>query len=47
MTSDAMLISISDSVSLDVSGTEAEAVAAEGLRGDLNAEDLETPFILM
>ena len=34
-----MLISISDSVSLDVSGTEAEAVAAEGLWGDLNAED--------
>ena len=42
-----MLISISDSVSLDVSGTEAEAVAAEGLWGDLNAEDLETPFLLM
>ena len=42
-----MLISISDSVSLDVSGTEAEAVAAEGLWGDLSAEDLETPFLLM
>ena len=47
VTSDAMLISISDSVSLDVSGTEAEAAAAEGLWGDLNAEDLETPFLLM
>ena len=44
-----MLISISDSVCLYVSGTEAEAVAAaaEGLWGDLNAEDLETPFLLM
>ena len=44
-----MLISISDSVSsdsvsLDVSGTEAEAAAAERLWGDLNAEDLESPF---
>ena len=39
-----MLISISDSVSLDVS--ETEAVATEGLWGDLNAEDLETPFLL-
>ena len=47
VTSDAMLISISDSVSLYVSGTEAEAAAAEGLWGDLNAEDLETPFLLM
>ena len=47
VTSDAMLISISDSVSLDVSGTEAEAAAAEGLWGDLNAEYLETPFLLM
>ena len=37
-----MLISISDSVSLDVSGTEAEAAAAEGLWGDL-----EIPFLLM
>ena len=42
-----MLIYISDSVSLDVSGTEAEAAAAEGLWGDLNAEYLETPFFLM
>ena len=42
-----MLISISDSVSLDVSGTETEAAAAEGLCGDMNAEDLETPFLLM
>ena len=42
-----MLISISDSVSLGVSGTEAEAAAAEGLWGDLNAEDLESPFLLM
>ena len=31
---------------LDGSGTEAEAAASEGLWGDLNAEDLETPFIL-
>ena len=42
-----MLIFISDSVSLDVSGTEAEAAAAEGLCGDLNTEDLETTFLLM
>ena len=42
-----MLTSISDSVSLNVSGTEAEAVSAEGLWGDLNAEDLETQFLLM
>ena len=42
-----MLISISDSVSLDVFGTEAEAAAAESLWGDLNAKDLETPFLLM
>ena len=42
-----MLISISDSVSLDVSGTEAEAAATEGLWGGLNEEDLETPFLLM
>ena len=41
-----MLISISDSVSLEVSGTEAVVVAAEGLCGDLNVEDLETPFLL-
>ena len=40
-----MLISISDSVSREVSGTEA--VAPEGLSGDLNAEDLDTPFLLM
>ena len=33
------------SVSLGVSGTEAEAT--EGLWGDLNTEDLETPFLLM
>ena len=42
-----MLISISGLVSLDVFGTEAEAAAAEGLWGDLNAEDLETSFLLM
>ena len=42
-----MLISISDSVSREVSGTEAMARAAESLCGDLNAEDLETPFLLM
>ena len=42
-----MLVSISDSVSLDVSGTEAETVAAEGHWGDWNAEDLETPFLFM
>ena len=42
-----MLISISDSVSLDVSGTEAAAAATEGLCGDLKAGDLETPFFLM
>ena len=47
ITSDAMLIFISDSVSLDVSGIEAVAAAAEGLWGDLNAEDLETLFLLM
>ena len=40
-----MLISISDSVSREVS--ETEAVAAEGLSGDLNTEDLDTPFLLM
>ena len=36
-------------MALDVSETEAEAeaVAAEGLWGDLNAEVLETPFLLM
>ena len=42
-----MLISISDSVSLEVSGTEAVAVDAESLSGELNAENLETPFLLM
>ena len=42
-----MLIFISDSVSCDVSRTEAVAVDAEGLSGDLNEEDLETPFLLM
>ena len=42
-----MLISISDSMSLDVSGTEAEAAAVEVLWGDLNAEVLGTPFLLM
>ena len=40
-----MLISISYSVSCEVSGTKA--VAAEGRSGDLNAEDLDTPFLLM
>ena len=40
-----MLISILDSVSLEVSGTEA--VAAEGRSGDLNPEDLDTPFLSM
>ena len=35
-----MLISISDSVSHEVFGTEAVAVDAEGLSGDLNMEDL-------
>ena len=39
-----MLISILDSVSLEVSGTEAVAAAAEGLSGELNAEDFETQF---
>ena len=38
---------ISDSVSLEVSGNEAVTAPAEGLSGDLNAEDLETPFLLM
>ena len=42
-----MLISISDSVSREVSGTEAVAAAAEGLCDDLNMEDLEVPFLLM
>ena len=42
-----MQISISDSVSHEVSGTEAVAADAEGLSGDLNTEDLETPFVPM
>ena len=42
-----MLISISDSVALDVSIAEAEAAVMEGLCDDLKAEDLETPFLLM
>ena len=42
-----MLISISDFLPLDISGTEAEAAAAEGLCGDLNAEDFETSFLLI
>ena len=42
-----MLISISDSVSREVFGAEAVAGDAEGLSGDLNVEDLETPFLLM
>ena len=40
-----MLISISDSVSCEVPGTEA--VAAKGLCCDLNSEDLDRPFFLM
>ena len=40
-----MLISISDSDSREVPGTEA--VAAEGRSGDLNAEDLDASFLLM
>ena len=42
-----MRISISDLISHEVSGTEAVAAAAEGLSGDLNAEDLDIPFLLM
>ena len=42
-----MLISISDSVSREVSGTEAVAVAPEGLSGDLNVEDLDNPYLWM
>ena len=34
-----MLISILDSVSCEVSGNEAVAVAPKGLSGDLNLED--------
>ena len=44
---DVMLISISDSISLEVSETEAVAVAAEGRSGDLKLEYIETPFLLM
>ena len=47
MTSDDMLISISETVSLEVSRNEAVAAVAEDLSGDLNAEDLEIPFLLM
>ena len=42
-----MLIYISDSVSHEVSGTEAVAVAPKGLSGELKAEDLDTSFLLM
>ena len=42
-----MLISISDLESLEVSETETVAAAVEGLCGDLNAEDLEIPFLLI
>ena len=42
-----MLISISDLVSCEVAGTEADAMAAEGRSGDLKPEDLDTPFLLM
>ena len=34
-------------MSLEVLGTEAVAGHVEGLSGDLNVEDLETPFLLM
>ena len=42
-----MLISISDLFSREVSGIEAVTVAPDGLSGDLNAEDLAGPFLLM
>ena len=42
-----MLISISDSVSCEVSGTDTVAVTSEGLSGNLSLEDLDTPFFLM
>ena len=42
-----MLISVSDSVSREVSGSQAVAVAPEGLSGDLNTKDLDTPFFVM
>ena len=45
VTFDAMLISLSYSDSHEVSGTEA--VTDKGLSGDYNAEDLNSPFILM
>ena len=45
--SDTTPIFISDSVSCEVSGTEAVAVAPKDLNGDLNAEDLDTPFLLI
>ena len=47
MPSDAMLISISDSVSCEVSGIEAVAVAPDDLSGDLNTVDLDVPFLLI
>ena len=37
-----MLISISESVSCEVSRIKAAAVAPDGLSGDLNAEDLQS-----
>ena len=42
-----MLISISDSVSHEVSGIEAVAVAPDSLSGDLNVEDLDSPLLLL
>ena len=39
--------SISDSVSCEVSEAEALAVAPNSLSGDLNVENLESPFLLM
>ena len=44
-----MLISISDSVSDEVSGNEAVAVAVapDGVIGDLKVEDLDNHFLLM
>ena len=45
VTSDAMLISISDSVPFEMFGIEAVAMAPDGLSGDLNAEDLDSPFL--
>ena len=40
-----MLISTSDSVSSEVSETEAVAVAPKSLIGDKNMEDVDTPFL--